>query len=448
MSQPRHHIVLVPGFAGFDALGQIEYYAGTTEAFGRWRNSSDEAARARADRATLHYFDNEPSASVAARATRLRSYLAKRLVRNEIQAGDSISLVGHSTGGLDIRRMVSDLTHAPDQALIVDAVAPLNRELLKMIGQVVFLSTPHYGTNLADFVDRVGLSALSRTGLRAVKLGMAVTRALPAKLSQPLLDLIGLGAHWKPAYLDLDALLALLDTYREADEDAFPKVSSDAADARQAHAQFELWVDHMIADFQVVNDLKTAKDEKTTRADPRDAWPAHIATRSYATIGGNPGDGASADTDLLYKLLYRIGRSGPFRAHSAAASAASVSERWFERPSRSMPLDDKSNDGVVNTLSMFFDGGGETFLVAADHGDVIGHYQRVHAEMSAGSARRNEDRPGHRRYASYDFFKSNSGFKEYHFNKLWAEIFDFCAPAKAPRKGVPSSEHKTTNKAV
>ena len=30
----RYHLVLVPGFVGFDALGQLVYYAGVTEAFG------------------------------------------------------------------------------------------------------------------------------------------------------------------------------------------------------------------------------------------------------------------------------------------------------------------------------------------------------------------------------------------------------------------------------
>jgi len=29
----RRHIILVPGFAGFDALGQLEYYAGVTPLF-------------------------------------------------------------------------------------------------------------------------------------------------------------------------------------------------------------------------------------------------------------------------------------------------------------------------------------------------------------------------------------------------------------------------------
>ena len=33
----RCHIVLVPGFGGFDALGQVEYYAGITRLFQQWK---------------------------------------------------------------------------------------------------------------------------------------------------------------------------------------------------------------------------------------------------------------------------------------------------------------------------------------------------------------------------------------------------------------------------
>jgi len=49
-STKRFHVVLVPGFAGFDALGQLEYYGGITPLFQAWR----------AENQVLHYFDNFP----------------------------------------------------------------------------------------------------------------------------------------------------------------------------------------------------------------------------------------------------------------------------------------------------------------------------------------------------------------------------------------------------
>ena len=136
----RRHIVLVPGFAGFDALGQLEYYSSVTPLF------QNRPA------AVLHYFDNLPTAAVVTRAARLRSYLAKRIARGEIAAGDEVTLVGHSTGGLDIRRLIWDL-HAHKQAILIDGGAVVKPEsILERLRSVVFLSVPHWGTNIADWV--------------------------------------------------------------------------------------------------------------------------------------------------------------------------------------------------------------------------------------------------------------------------------------------------------
>lgn len=423
MLQPRKHIVLVPGFGGFDALGQISYYAGTTDVFQRWRSAPRESHTQERDSATLHYFDNAPSASVAARAARLQRYLSSRMLRNEFQAQDRIALVGHSTGGLDIRRMVSDLQREPEQVIAVDAACTREicaRDLLQLIERVVFISTPHAGTNLADFVDRLGW--VNRLALRTVKLGMTLTRALPALASQRALDRVADALHllgW-----DLDALLALLDAYREVDEDVFAKTSADAANAREAHAQLELWLDHMVANFQIIKDLKTQADVLTTRAHCQSGWPSHIQTRSYATIGAPPTD-RSSDTDLIYRLSHHVSRRGRFRASVKTPAGL----RWLGRQGPLPQLTEACNDGIVNTLSMFFSGGGETFLVAADHGDVIGHYQRVRRRRPGTAGRPSldlEDRPGRRRYGSYDFFRSGSGFGGGLFDCLWTSIFEFC----------------------
>jgi hypothetical protein len=101
----RIHVVLVPGFAGFDALGQLEYYAGVTPQFRHWK----ERGATDREHVVLHYFDNFPTAAVITRARRLRDYVAKRIARGEFLPGDSVALVGHSTGRLDIRRLLWDL---------------------------------------------------------------------------------------------------------------------------------------------------------------------------------------------------------------------------------------------------------------------------------------------------------------------------------------------------
>ena len=111
-SRTRLHIVLVPGFAGFDALGQLEYYAGITPLFQKQPPRNQ----------VLHYFDNFPTAAVVTRATRLQGYLAKRIARGEISSGDDVILVGHSTGGLDIRWLLWGL-HRRRTPIVVDGGA-------------------------------------------------------------------------------------------------------------------------------------------------------------------------------------------------------------------------------------------------------------------------------------------------------------------------------------
>ena len=178
----RLHIVLVPGFAGFDALGQLEYFAGVTEQFQAWQQGAREV------RAVLHYFDNFPTAAVITRAGRLRKYLAKRIARREFQPGDALALVGHSTGGLDIRWLLWELTEPGQEDLRVDGVSVPAAEIFKMVRRIVFLSVPQWGTNIADWVRSYKMRAESggrrtalfsgrfatapagpRTGLRAAR---------------------------------------------------------------------------------------------------------------------------------------------------------------------------------------------------------------------------------------------------------------------------------------
>jgi triacylglycerol esterase/lipase EstA (alpha/beta hydrolase family) len=146
----RCHIVFIPGFGGFDALGGVNYYAGVTELFQDWTHDHDQHWTADDPDVALHYFDNLPTAAVVTRAQRLRNYLAKRMARGEIRCDrdDDIILIGHSTGGLDIRRLICDLDlgRAMNAQIRVDGVhhrAIEPGELRRCIKRVVFLSVPH-----------------------------------------------------------------------------------------------------------------------------------------------------------------------------------------------------------------------------------------------------------------------------------------------------------------
>jgi triacylglycerol lipase len=424
-SQKRFHIVLVPGFGGFDALGRVEYYTGVTRLFQAWKAETP---------AVLHYFDNYPTAAVATRAARLRGYLAKRILRGEFQEGDDVVLAGHSTGGLDIRQLIFDLNERAGQQVRAEGGLHVDAGALRnLLRRVVFLSVPHWGTNIADWVKSHSVYR------RAV---IAEMDAAFAGSQYFLLDncerrIAGLAARLTGA----EILLAMQDALTEANEHFGDPGPLRSAEAREAASELSLYLRNMAADFHVIDDLACRPPDSGARS------PAHfteadrkresklweeIDVLSYATIGNAPfrfeaGEAAplwdltdpstypeiakdpelSQGTDLAYRACYRACAGGPFSRQSPVEGI----RRLGEAPLR--PLELWDNDGIVNTLSMLWPGG-ENVLVPGDHLDIVGHYQLLEAPPGSG-----------RQYRSYDPLKSMPRFGSRLFHEVWTSIFDF-----------------------
>ncbi|HKD85150.1 MAG TPA: hypothetical protein VKB58_10410 [Terriglobales bacterium] len=439
--RPRVHIVLIPGFAGFDALGQLEYYAGVTPQFQRWQQLSGNNR----DDLVLHYFDNFPTAAVRTRAARLRSYLAKRIARGDFAENDSLVLIGHSTGGLDIRKLVWELNESRDHQYPVDGATAADpavpaETILRMIQKIVFLSVPQSGTNIADWVrsPRVGR-----------ELVIAELRASVGASQVPLLDHVQQWISDRAANATrLGFVLALRDALAEAEADT-SRDPMCVALSQAAASELQLWLRHIATDFSVIDDL-AAGDASTDKESPahfsasarareiarwqRDA----IKTRSYATIGARPfsfDSGRAAptwdlinpltypdltrranpapDTDIVYRVCYRACAGGPF-----TAPAEQPVPKPFLVDSRNLPhLEVWDNDGIVNTASMLWPDKDETLLVYADHMDIVGHFRPVDAMADCGQ----------RKYQAYDLLKSGCRFDLPSFEKVWSDIFDFCA---------------------
>jgi steroid delta-isomerase-like uncharacterized protein len=442
----RIHIVLVPGFGGFDALGDLHYYAGVTPVFRRWR--AEESADLRVAGSILHYFDNLPTASVAVRAERLRRYFAKRIARNEIQPDDTIALVGHSTGGLDIRLLLWNLATKPDEVCRIDgdagnACAVRNQDMLNQVRRVVFLSVPQSGTNIADWVR-------SYEGPRRL-----ITDSLGTAFETSRLQRDGRLRRWVTGHLaalaDADLLRAAEDAVRESDESQFAKVPADAASAREAFALLWLWTRNIAADFSAINDLVSmhpdGKQAREARQNQEKAnWDKQgITTRSYATVGKCPYNAevlrrqgrwdlaryllsreawlsqtGRPETDRIYRYSYRACAGGPFK------TATGVNTATVFGTTKTRTIEDWENDGIVNTASMLWPNGTETQLVDADHGDIIGHYKLVEVPRYGADASSATERPG-RRYHTYDFLKSGSGFGDKEFSQIWRDALAFCA---------------------
>jgi len=442
----RLHIVLIPGFAGFDALGQLEYYAGVTPVFRDWRRRRQEQAHV-----VLHYFDNFPTAAVNTRARRLQGYLAKRIARGEFEAGDALALVGHSTGGLDIRWLLWELGRDPDRTIPVDggggsAFTVRGKEILNLVGRVVFLSVPQWGTNIADWVHE-------HTITRATV--VAELRAVVEASQLPFLEKI---ESWLAAgassLTDLDFVRAVQDALSEADARTREPDPTSTADAHEAASQLELWLRYIASDFSAINDLSSrpplgdlaspAHFSSEMRGEEMGLWERRqIRTRSYATLGSRPfgfeaggtaplwilwepwtypdltpAADSSPETDITYRTCYRACAGGPFDHRSTTPTLKGLNrsgQHRIDQLTEGQGIELWDNDGIVNTASMLWPDGENTVLVAADHMDIVGHYELVEAIPGSG-----------RRYQAYDLLKSSSGFGRDSFEQVWNDLFDFC----------------------
>ena len=101
MGRP-HHILLVPGFFGFANLGDFTY-------FGHVRNFLAEKGPSLGIDGEVRVARTEPTASLTRRAALLCEALSTLLD----ESPGHVSLVGHSSGGLDARLLVTPGAVAP-----------------------------------------------------------------------------------------------------------------------------------------------------------------------------------------------------------------------------------------------------------------------------------------------------------------------------------------------
>lgn len=435
----RSHVVLIPGFGGFDALGQLAYYSGITPMF-RARNAREEE---------LFYFDNFPTAAVATRAARLQRFLAKLFARGAISRGDEITLIGHSTGGLDIRQAVWDL-HGRQKAFFVDGGVEVGPEtILRCLKRVVFLSVPHWGTNVADWTRE------QRIWREAV---VAELRAAVAGSQVPVVDRIENWLATAATFLTGSGLLqAVEDSLREADDDVGDPGPERDAYAHEAASELSLYLRQMASDFRAIDDLTSRRPPRRAgspahfneqeRTKEMTFWKGQIECRSYATLESRPfrfpekspapewdllnpfaypevcKDAVlSRGTDMAYRFCYRACAGGPF---AAPANGGAVTRYLGAPPDHDLEVWD--NDGIVNTLSMLWPLG-ENVLVRGDHMDIVGQYEFVEAPAGCG-----------RRYQTYNLLQEASRFGAGMFGQVWNEIFDFCAGGVERRRVAAAS---------
>ena len=164
-------VFLVPGFFGFSSVGAVNYFDDVERSLGA-------ALRRRGVDARIVRCVTQPTASIPRRADILR----RQVIRSGGLRARELHFVGHSTGGLDVRMLLT-----PDVKI---ASGDSEERICRLTRTAISVATPHHGTPLANhFVTVQGqtlllvLSALATSGQgRGTILAAAKAIALVARL--------------------------------------------------------------------------------------------------------------------------------------------------------------------------------------------------------------------------------------------------------------------------
>lgn len=362
------HVLLVPGFFGFTNLGDLRYFGHVREAL--LRRFADRGLAA-----SVEVVRTLPTASLTRRAARVLDVLATLPAD-----GAPVHLIGHSSGGLDLRLlMASGVTLATEHAV---------EPLLARVGAVVTVTTPHHGTPLAAvFTGLLGqklLQLLSLVTIYVLRFGHL-----------PLTAVFKIGEVF--ALLDgpLGLEGALLD-------ELYAQLLADFSPERRAA------VSAFLADVESDRDLlpqltpegmallnATAAPRPGLRAGSVVAMAAPPGVRSTLRVGLDP---AGQATHVMYQALHRLTRLRPDEVPPCTDAQADVMRAAYG----TLP-DADANDGVVPTRSQPW--GVLLHAARGDHLDVLGHYGNEAPHV--------------------DWISTGTGFDRAAFDALWDDVMRF-----------------------
>lgn len=331
-------VYLVPGFLGFVNLGRITY-------FGHMRRALAKRFAQMGLDARIHIVRTPPTASLPTRAARLAETIARTAKR-----GAPLHLIGHSSGGLDVR-----LLAAPGVALptAVD-VAPLAAR----VRSVVTIATPHHGTPLASFFATLRgqqlLQILSLNTIYVLHFGHL-----------PISALLWMGARVL-RYGDLVANSELLD-------ELFSRLLEDFSVGRRRAVRALLR--DVVRDQALMLQLTPEAMEvfnASVLPRPGVRYGAVVAQAErpslHATLAVGL-DPAAQVTHAVYGALYQLIAASPSRD---AVRPTPPQLRALRRAYGATPTAE-ANDGIVPTLSQAW--GHVLHAAVADHLDTLGHFQ-------------------------------------------------------------------------
>ncbi|KIG17393.1 hypothetical protein DB30_03312 [Enhygromyxa salina] len=360
---------LVPGFFGFQTIAGLPYFTGVKQLLRDRLAELGVAAR-------VHALDTLPTASIENRAR----YLGERISERVPADGSSIHLVGHSTGGLDARVLLS-----PGSLPELDGLRARVRSLTTV-------STPHQGTPLADYLVRLEgqkllrlFALLSVQGLRFAGRPVASAMTL-GRLVSRIDELIMLRES------ALDRVYSLLADPLSSErvrpiEEFFTAVRADQSLLHQLRPEAMSGFDQRVRGNSGVRYASVL-----TRARPP-------RLRGTVELGMNP---IAQVSHLLYQGLYRLCATQDPDSFGAPTDTQSAA---LQRIYGKIP-DTRANDGLVPTRSQVH--GSVIHVARADHHDVIGYFDD-----------RQHDPP------HMDWVATGCGFRHPDFARLWGDVARF-----------------------
>lgn len=327
----RDVVVLAPGFLGFSRFGGFYYFADRVVA--TLRGLLEEAL---CRTVPVVPCTTLPTSSLGARQRFLVAYLERLCAR--LEGVERLHLIGHSTGGVDAQLL------ACTTRLDGTPWATSEQLLRARVASVVTISAPHHGTGLAD-------SRLARLGANPIRDPGAIV-----PLARVLADLVAL----------------------------VPRELAAAAGFEVARPNDVLrFLLQVIANRELIGDLKPARMDALRAEVKADAT---IPVTAIVT-GTRPRHGGARPSDPFFVDLYDLTATAT-AAPSAAVEACRarlaralevepellIAARAAEVPRR---IDVAFNDGIVNSARQLVDERTRIgAIVIADHGDVLGHYDR------------------------------------------------------------------------
>ena len=366
------HVLLVPGLFGFGSFGRpagphIVYFDRVMKAL---------VSARRELRGRIHVHEPPPTASLEVRVRSLQDALLRllgsALLRGEGRGRPRVHVIGHSTGGVDVRLLLNPRYHFKGED------PALRKGLAAHVGTVVTLSAPQHGTPIAkSFVH--GLYHLVLEGMSIATIAAGVGR-LRRRLGLP----------------GLSFLVTLYQAVAPRLHVNAPAMAVLASMDEETMRQIERFRAMMITDTRLLNDLVP---ERMAQLNARIGEGDLSRLVEIVTVAPRPtllGGLDALDRRAAYALCYAAAASETFRPDRFPVGP------WIAaRPpgTERAAVEDapRANDGIVPASSQAL-GNRVARLVLADHLDVIGHFEwRWNTTL----------------------FKSGAGFGRREFTALW-----------------------------